>query len=831
MPGAEKSFKRSSKVTNRNFIRPNAEVGAKLHNGEKRTTTSQNQIRRRKDNKQQVKSSKYSAPRSSNGSSSKLPHKQSAFDLLPSPETSEDERENDEFDSMCFSSTFSLSERLLGSDEKSTQSLMIKPEKHFHDGLSDDEEYQNMSEAERNEHFKPKLEDLHNTTLDKNINLDGMIKNISSSSEDEDFVSTTTYEKRKRGRKISSDEDESTLNIASKKASISLSLNDSNELPDVEKRTILNDISPSKINGDSFMNGRPDNDGTNEAAKKKCRKSISTLDLTEDQRKKLIIPPREPAKLQNRRRATLVVTPASLLGHWLTQIHQHVDDSVNLKVAVHYGQCKALLGTELEDNDIVLTTYGTVGAEYRSYDSGPLLRAKWLRVVLDEGHFIKNHNSQTAKACYELNTRRKWIVSGTPIQNNLTELWALLKWLNVEPYATHRPLYKRQIEHAVKHGHPHGLQRLQTLMQLICLRRTKSDQINGKPIVQLPKKTVSTKELDFTEEERTVYKSFESKGREIILRYQRKGTLLQNYAHVFAVMMRLRQLCCHKELLPIDWKDVNMQELEEQVRKEMEAEENSAGQMTGNDNSETQNRNIQLAEQLRDMIKEGLSDECSICLSEMTQPVITPCAHVYCRGCITPYIERSENNLAAQCPLCRGSLTKNGLLEAAYSDEDEEHCIRQKDPFEDITIEISSSKINEVLRQLEIAKKKGKGEKIIIVSQFTKLLSVIQPLLDEKGYHWTRLDGSMSVQVKDNVISHFQDESQDSPQVLLLSLRAGGVGLNLTAARKLILLDPAWNPATEEQCFDRIHRLGQTEDVEIIRLIMKDRTADAGHTG
>ena len=136
------------------------------------------------------------------------------------------------------------------------------------------------------------------------------------------------------------------------------------------------------------------------------------LDLTEDQRKKLIIPPREPAKLQNRRRATLVVTPASLLGHWLTQIHQHVDDSVNLKVAVHYGQCKALLGTELEDNDIVLTTYGTVGAEYRSYDSGPLLRAKWLRVVLDEGHFIKNHNSQTAKACYELNTRRKWIVSG-----------------------------------------------------------------------------------------------------------------------------------------------------------------------------------------------------------------------------------------------------------------------------------------------------------------------------------------------------------------------------------------------------------------------------------
>ena len=116
--------------------------------------------------------------------------------------------------------------------------------------------------------------------------------------------------------------------------------------------------------------------------------------------------------MNNRRRATLIVTPASLIGHWLSQIDQHVDDNVNLKIAVHHGQCKALLGTELQDNDIVITTYGTIQAEFSSYHSGPLLRAKWLRVVLDEGHFIKNHNSQTAKACYELDITRKWIISG-----------------------------------------------------------------------------------------------------------------------------------------------------------------------------------------------------------------------------------------------------------------------------------------------------------------------------------------------------------------------------------------------------------------------------------
>ena len=58
---------------------------------------------------------------------------------------------------------------------------------------------------------------------------------------------------------------------------------------------------------------------------------------------------------------------------------------------------------------------------------------------------------------------------------------------------------------------------------------------------------------------------------------------------------------------------------------------------------------------------------------------------------------------------------------------------------------------------------------------------------------------------------------------LLLSLTLGGVGLNLNCANHMILMDPAWNPSTEDQCFDRIHRLGQTKDVEIVRFTMKDR--------
>ena len=79
------------------------------------------------------------------------------------------------------------------------------------------------------------------------------------------------------------------------------------------------------------------------------------------------------------------------------------------------------------------------------------------------GHYIKNHLSRTHKAAAQLDTRRKWIISGTPIQNNLKELWSLLKWMEYEPYASHRPLFRDQIEQPVKIGDPCGVARLQVI--------------------------------------------------------------------------------------------------------------------------------------------------------------------------------------------------------------------------------------------------------------------------------------------------------------------------------------------------------------------------------
>jgi SNF2 family DNA or RNA helicase len=110
------------------------------------------------------------------------------------------------------------------------------------------------------------------------------------------------------------------------------------------------------------------------------------------------------------------------------------------------------------------------------------------------------------------------------------------------------------------------------------------------------------------------------------------------------------------------------------------------------------------------------------------------------------------------------------------------------------------------------------GHRTLVFSQFTSMLDLIAPSLDEAGISWCRLDGS----TKDRgaVVERFQ--SDPSISVFLISLKAGGVGLNLTGADTVIHFDPWWNPAVEAQATDRAHRIGQQNVVTSIKLIARD---------
>jgi len=113
----------------------------------------------------------------------------------------------------------------------------------------------------------------------------------------------------------------------------------------------------------------------------------------------------------------------------------------------------------------------------------------------------------------------------------------------------------------------------------------------------------------------------------------------------------------------------------------------------------------------------------------------------------------------------------------------------------------------------------SEGHKTLVFSQFVKHLDIIRPALDTMGITYQYLDGSTPRQERIDAIEAFQDGQSD---LFLISLKAGGLGLNLTRADFVIILDPWWNPAVEDQASDRAHRIGQTKPVTIYRLISQN---------
>ncbi|KAJ7324798.1 hypothetical protein JRQ81_017818 [Phrynocephalus forsythii] len=487
-------------------------------------------------------------------------------------------------------------------------------------------------------------------------------------------------------------------------------------------------------------------------------------------------------------RATLIVCPLSVLSNWIDQFEQHVDPNVNLNLYVYYGSERSKDPAILSKQDVVLTTYSVLASDYGTGGNSPLHKFKWLRVVLDEGHTVRNPSAQQTKAVLDLDAQRKWILTGTPIQNSLKDLWSLLSFLKLKPF-TDREWWHRTIQRPVTMGDKEGLKRLQMLIKSITLRRTKTSKVKGKPVLKLPERKVFIQHITLTEEEYSVYNSVKNESIAAITRYFNEGTILSNYADVLGALVRLRQLCCHPWLC---------------------ASASSSSSVEGDRTPEELRK--KLIEKMKLVLSSGSDEECAICLESLNFPVITYCAHVFCKPCICEVIQREKAN--AKCPLCRKEVGLEHLVECPLEESDSDRKTDKE--------WVSSSKINALMHALTELRKQNPATKSLIISQFTKFLSLIEIPLKESGFVFTRLDGSMTRKKRVEAIQKFQSEEAGSPTIMLLSLKAGGVGLNLTAASRVFLMDPAWNPAAEDQCFDRCHRLGQKQDVVITKFIVKN---------
>ena len=196
--------------------------------------------------------------------------------------------------------------------------------------------------------------------------------------------------------------------------------------------------------------------------------------------------------------------------------------------------------------------------------------------------------------------------------------------------------------------------------------------------------------------------------------------------------------------------------------------------------------------------------------TEPPKPIITNCGHLLCENCF------SQACRGGACTLC-GTLITAGHRVFAHDFESNtsQSTSNSVELFTDVTPlgkHEPSSKFVALINDL-IA---NRSEKAVVFSQWTQLLSLLGNHLRTSKITFLQFDGSMSVHHRQAVLTDFRTKNID---VLLMSLKAGGVGVNWTCASRVYLLDPWWNPATEQQAVDRVHRLGQTKIVHTIRMV------------
>uniref|UniRef100_A0A1B0A8M6 Helicase ATP-binding domain-containing protein n=1 Tax=Glossina pallidipes TaxID=7398 RepID=A0A1B0A8M6_GLOPL len=420
---------------------------------------------------------------------------------------------------------------------------------------------------------------------------------------------------------------------------------------------------------------------------------------------------------------------------WELEIKSKVSGN-QLTTCVHHGQKRESKRKLLRTYDIVITTYTIVNNEHKV--GGPLFGIEWKRIVLDEGHIIRNHKSQTSNAVCSLCGLCRWILTGTPVQNKHMDVYTLLKFLKY-PLLDLPTYWKRSVEK--------GQLCLKTILKTLMLRRTKAQLQERGELSNLPQKRTELIEIELDKDEMKVYQKVMDYSHDVFAQFLKQKA--DSY-EILVLLLRLRQICCHPGLIVSMLQNGGVQ----QMSFESEASESEF------DDVQQMSSESEASESEFDLLKKLATDD------------------------------NSET--------ARDFLSKSNSV---------------------FDLKRPSSKMRKVLEILKTSVLKT-NDKAIVVSQWIGVLEILGSHLEEAGISTLAFNGQIPVKKRQDIISEFNDPSSKK-RVLLLSLTAGGVGLNLIGANHLLLFDCHWNPQLEAQAQDRIYRVGQKKNVIIHKFVCK----------
>jgi SWI/SNF-related matrix-associated actin-dependent regulator of chromatin subfamily A3 len=498
------------------------------------------------------------------------------------------------------------------------------------------------------------------------------------------------------------------------------------------------------------------------------------------------------------RRPSLIVAPLSVMSNWTAQAEKHVHADHLPRVLIYHGATRAeLKAADLAKYDIVITTYQTMAGELFPHGvSKPikvpaakgLFSTSWRRVVLDEGHQIRNPKAKMAQAACALQADARWILTGTPIVNNLKDLYSHVKFLRLSGGLEQFDIFNGILIRALKNGDANATVLLQALMSTICLRRMKDMKFID---LKLPELVSHKYPIKFHSHEKEKYDAFSAQAKGLVDQMKHNEGNNKTFTNLLEVLLRMRQCCNH-------WKLCG----EDRVNRILAlVEENKVVDVMDQANRKALQDVLQL--------KIDSQEECPICMDSFRGPMITACAHVFCNECVERVIQEQH-----KCPMCRNELPDITSLvppAAGFGEGDDDEL--------EIDTDVTSSKIEALIKILK-ASQNAKDTKTVVFSQWTSFLDIVQAQLEANGLCFTRLDGRMLASRRDGAIRALDEDP--NCKIMLASLSVCSVGLNLVSANQVILADSWWAPAIEDQAVDRVHRLGQKRKCTVMRLVMEE---------
>ncbi|KAI0404188.1 P-loop containing nucleoside triphosphate hydrolase protein [Xylaria palmicola] len=588
-------------------------------------------------------------------------------------------------------------------------------------------------------------------------------------------------------------------------------------------------------------------------------------------------PPSKKA-IQEFRSGTLIIVPnQELVKQWTQELWKHA--KIPPKAVCKYAGGK--MGEfAIRGYPYLLATYSQVERDFRLHeskerndskeedDNGALFQVHFFRIILDEGDIIKNKYGKTSKACGKLKARHKWVLSGTPLRNSIEECLPYFRFLDID-------VEELLGTFKTKWGEPKENNMPERTMQIlvhIMLRRELGQLFLGREMCKLPKSHIDSLLVSITDEERMVsgYLQEAMLRQEMEVREDDERDLDAPISNHRLRCTRLRQAADHPFLIEESISNfLNQDELDRLIA-ELERLR-SDGSRSSDKSLPLQLNETSILRMLLD-IRSHLGDRsssseeygCIECHAK-TELQLLECGHVMCRAHYETYIEdeAAQNKKHSKCPKC------DRIVAIIKEEPDSTLAVREKpvkpqsmgfrtpygkrthdppangpgirspgDDYNGTQPQMSGSSYHrfrtcdelggitpstKTKKAIEIAQywqEKAPGDKIVIFTEWLGTAGVLGRMLNQAGIKFVYHVGTMSIKARSKSLEDFK--SNPVIKIMVSTIATGNVGLNITVANRMIIVNPWWNYATEAQALGRIKRHGQRKETHVVRLFARD---------